>query len=201
MGKLVVVAMTSVDGSYEGPAGAGAMLPLGVDDGFNAYNAEIVERGARVVIGHSSFEDFSSYWPDREAAGDASEAEERFARAYNPLPKTVVSYDGGSVEVPRVWADNLRVVSDDLAGEVARDKDQAGDGDVLVWSSRSVWTRLLQVGPVDELHLVAGTGVAGSGTPVFPEGVAVELVPLETRILPDSLCVLTTYAVRGAETS
>lgn len=194
MSKLVIIAMTSADGYYEGPGGAGDLEPAGVDDGFNAYNADAVQRAGAVVIGHRSFKDFSSYWPDREAADDASDAERRFAHAYNPLPKVVASRDAASVQVPEKWCDNTRAVSEDIVGEVARLKEQT-DGDVLVWGSRNLWTQLWQAGLVDELHLVAGNGLAGSGTPVFPGGLDVGLAPLESRLLPDSHCVLTTYQV------
>lgn len=194
MGKLVVIAMTSVDGYYEGPGGAGDLEPAGVDDGFNAYNADAVARAAAVVIGRRSFEDFSSYWPDRESAEDASDAERRFAASYNPLPKVVVSRDPSSVRVPETWRDTTRVVGDDVTGEVSRLKQQAG-GDVVVWGSRTLWTQLWAAGLVDELHLVAGTGVAGAGTPVFPDTPDVGLTPLESRLLSNSSCVLTTYAV------
>lgn len=195
MGKLIVVAMSSVDGYYEGPRGAGDLEPSGVDDGFNGYNADIVQRAATVVIGRRSFEDFSSYWPDRDTAEDASDAERRFARTYNSVPKVVVSREPSSVTVPELWRDHTRVVSEDVEGEVAQLKEQATGGDVLVWGSRDVWTQLWSAGLVDELHLVAGTGVASGGTPVFPDGTDADLTPIETRVLPDSTCVLTTYAV------
>jgi dihydrofolate reductase len=194
MAKLIVIAMTSVDGYYEGPGGAGDLEPAQVDDGFNAYNADAVARAAVVVIGHRSFRDFSSYWPERETAEDASDAERRFATSYNPLPKVVASRDPSSVRVPDQWRENTRVVSDDIAREVARLKEQADD-DVLIWGSRDLWTQLWSAGLVDELHLVSGTGTAGAGTPVFPDDPGVGLTALETRLLPDSRCVLTTYAV------
>ena len=154
---------------------------------------EIVESAAAVVIGHRSFRDFSSYWPERETAEDASDAERRFASSYNPLPKVVASRDPSSVQVPERWRENTRVVSDDALSEVSRLKEQA-DGDVLVWGSRDLWTQLWAAGLVDELHLVSGTGVAAGGTPVFPDDPDVALMALETRLLPDSACVLTTYA-------
>ncbi len=194
MGKLVVIAMTSVDGYYEGPGGAGDLEVSGVDDGFNAYNADAVQRADAVVIGHTSFKDFSSYWPDRETAEDASDAERRFAIAYNPLPKVVVSHDPSSVHVPEKWHDNTRVVSEDVVGQVARLKEQS-DGDIAIWGSRNLWSQLWDAGLVDELHLVAGTGVAGDGTPVFPAETDVKLTPLESRLLAGSSCVLTTYRV------
>ncbi|RYB91649.1 hypothetical protein EUA93_15945 [Nocardioides oleivorans] len=196
MAKLVVVVMSSVDSFYEGPGGAGDLEPTGVDDGFNGYNADVVAGAAVVVIGHSSFKDFSSYWPDRESADDASDAERRFAAAYNPLPKVVASRTPGSVNVPEAWVGNTRVVGDDLVGEVTRLKEEAagvGGGDVVVWGSRKVWTQLWEAGLVDELHVVAGTGVAGAGTQVFPDGAV--LTRLEARMLPDSQCVLSTYRV------
>lgn len=198
MGQLIVIAMMSADGYYEGPGGAGDLEPAGVDDGFNAYNADAVEGAAAVIIGHRSFKDFSSYWPDREGAADASDAERRFARSYNPLPKVVATRDPSSVEVPQTWRDNTRVVALEVLDEVSRLKEQA-NGNVLIWGSRDLWSQLWSAHLVDELHLVVGPGLAGGGTPVFPEGSDVQLTALEARLLPESGCTLTRYAVGSAD--
>jgi len=43
----------------------------------------------------------------------------------------------------------------------------SGEGEIVVFGSRTLWQRLLAAGLVDELHLMVGATVLAGGTPLF----------------------------------
>jgi dihydrofolate reductase len=65
---------------------------------------------------------------------------------------------------------------------------------------KSHWNDLLANDLVDELHLMIGPVVLGSGTPVFDEQPAVTLRLIETRTWDGSGNVLLRYEVRRQKT-
>ncbi len=81
----------------------------------------------------------------------------------------------------------------DIARWIATEKER-GDGDILIFGSRTTWNGLLTDGLVDELHLMISPAALGDGTPVFD--VSAELTLLETRRFEGSDNVLLRYGVR-----
>jgi dihydrofolate reductase len=84
------------------------------------------------------------------------------SRNWNTKPIVVVS---NSYQVPAdaPWASHTTVIGRD---EVA-DWKRSGDGESLVFGSRTMWNGLLAAGLVDELHLMVGATVLGGGTRLF----------------------------------
>src|SRR4051812_25175070 len=95
MGTVIVCNIMSLDGYYEGPGGN--VMAMNMDASFDAYNLERMRAARSVLLGRSSFEGFSSYWPSiadapaDPANGGLSAQNREFSRLYNGLPKTVVS--------------------------------------------------------------------------------------------------------------
>jgi len=71
--------------------------------------------------------------------------------------------------------------------------------DILVFGSHRLWRDLLAQDLVDELHLMIGPVVVGSGTPVFDGQPAVSLRRIDTRTWDGSGNVLVRYEVRHKE--
>ncbi|HEV2928344.1 MAG TPA: dihydrofolate reductase family protein, partial [Propionibacteriaceae bacterium] len=95
MRTLIVSNIMSLDGFYEGPGRN--MMVLNMDQAFDAYNLERIRSADTVLLGRTSFERFSSYWPgivtapadpDNRALDDVNR---EISRIYNQLPKVVVS--------------------------------------------------------------------------------------------------------------
>jgi dihydrofolate reductase len=194
---LVVSNIMSVDGCYEGPGRN--MMVLNMDEAFDAYNLERIRSADVVLLGRSSFEGFSSYWPGIVTAPPdpdnraLSEVNRAISRIYNQLPKVVVS---NSYRVPQdnAWHGQATVIA---GAEVADWVDAArgqGSGDILVFGSRSMWNSLLGQALVDELHLMVSPNAVGSGTPLVNSAVDLDL--LEVRRFDGSSNVLLRYAVR-----
>jgi dihydrofolate reductase len=196
MRTVTVCNIMSVDGFYEDSAHN--PLVLNMDEAFDTYNLERISAADIVLLGRTSFEGFSSYWPaiaDAPADPDnrALSADNReLSRIYNRLPKIVVS-DSYSVPDENAWRDNTTVISRaDATSWVAAERDR-GIGDILVFGSRTMWNGLLQQDLIDELHLMVSPNALGSGTPIFDAPVDLNL--LEARRFDNSSNLLLRYAV------
>lgn len=172
MGKVVVTEFVTLDGVFEDPGGS-----EGFERGGWAFR---FERGAEgdqfkldetmaadaLLLGRKTYEGFAAAWPERtDEAG--------FADKMNAMPKHVVS-----TTLDETSWNNSTVISDNVAGEVARLKDQY-DGDVLIAGSGTLVHTLIGAGLVDELRLMVCPVVLGAGKRLFQDGVdqsAFELV-------------------------
>jgi dihydrofolate reductase len=199
MRTLIVSNIMSLDGFYEGPGRN--MMVLNMDQAFDAYNLERIRSADTVLLGRTSFEGFSSYWPgivtapadpDNRALDDVNR---EISRIYNQLPKVVVS-DTYRVPDDNPWHDQTTVIGRSDIGGWLDPARRNGDGDILVFGSRTMWNGLLRQGLVDELHLMVSPNAVGSGTPIFDSAVDLDL--LEARGFDGSANVLLRYAVLRA---
>ena len=197
MRSVIVSNIMSADGFYEGPGRN--MMVLNMDAAFDAYNLERIQAAGTVLLGASSFQGFSSYWPgiaDAPADPDnraLSGTNREISRIYNTLPKVVVS-DTYTVPADNPWQHQTTVVPrDGVRGwlESARTEEAA---DILVFGSRTMWNGLVADGLVDELHLMVSPNAVGSGTPILDAAVDLDL--LEVRRFAGSANVLLRYAVK-----
>ena len=199
MRTLIVSNIMSLDGFYEGPGRN--MMVLNMDQAFDAYNLERIRSAGIVLLGRSSFEGFSSYWPgiatapidpDNRALDDVNR---EISRIYNQLPKVVIS-DSYRVPEDNAWHDQTTVVAGADASAWVEAARGRGSGDILIFGSRTLWNSLLDQGLVDELHLMVSPNAVGSGTPIVDSAVDLDL--LEARGFDGSANVLLRYAVLRA---
>jgi dihydrofolate reductase len=174
----------------------GNPLALAMDAAFDAINLEHIEAADAVLLGRTSFEMFSSYWP--HIAGAPAEAGNRalddvnraISRRYNAVPKVVVS-DTLTVPADNPWADTTTIVARrDIAARLKAAKEN-----YVVFGSRITWNGLLAAGLVDELHLMISPGALGRGTPAF--ATTTPLTMLGARTFTDSGNVLLRYTPAG----
>jgi dihydrofolate reductase len=197
MRTLIVCNIMSVDGFYEGPDRN--MMVLNMDEAFDAYNLERIRSADIVLLGRTSFEGFSSYWPGIVSAPAdpenraLSEVNRELSRIYNQLPKAVVS-DNYIVPEDNAWRNQTTVIAGTDVSEWVGAARGQGSGDILVFGSRTMWNRMLDQELVDELHLMVSPNGVGSGTPIFDSAVDLDL--LEARRFDESPNVLLRYAVR-----
>jgi dihydrofolate reductase len=112
----------------------------------------------------------------------------------NSMPKYVVSTT--LTDAAADW-ENSTVIRDDVAGEVARVKEQVS-GDILVAGSAKLVQSLAGHDLVDEYRLMLFPVVLGSGKRLFADGTprtALRLVDSRT-VGPDGVVVLTYKPVR-----
>ena len=197
MRNVIVTNIASLDGYYA--ASDGNPLVLNMDSAFNQYNRERIESAGTVLLGRSSFEGFSSYWPHiADAPHDPldralSDDNRQLSRLYDPLPKIVVS-DRLIVSADNPWHGVTTVVPRAAAATRITAEKQRGTGDILVFASQTMWNGLLAQGLVDEIHLMVGPRALAGGTPIFDR--PTDLALLDVRRPEGSDNVLLRYAVR-----
>jgi dihydrofolate reductase len=162
MGKLVVTEFVSIDGVFEDPGGAEAYEHGGwtfeYDRGEDGNKFKVDELLAAEVqlLGRVTYEGFAEAWPSREG---------EFADKLNSDPKYVVSTTLKNPE----WQ-NTTVISDNVAEEIAKLKEQT-NGAILVAGSGTLVGTLLGADLVDELRLMVFPTVLGRGKRLFPDGI------------------------------
>ena len=188
MGKVVVSQFITVDGVIEDPGGSEGSPFGGWAFRFqrgpegDAFKLEELMAADALLLGRVTYEGFAAAWPSR--SGD-------FADKFNGMRKYVVS---STLRDPE-WTNSVVVAPDDLAGEVARLREEPG-GDVLVNGSARVVGALLANGLVDELRLMVFPVVAGGGKRLVDGGDGqVPLRVVDSR--PAGECLIVTY-VPGA---
>lgn len=195
MRKVIVCNIQSLDGYSAGPGGN--PLVLNMDAGFDSYNRERLDAADTVLLGADSFRMFSSYWPLVADAPDdpgdpaLSDTNRAFSRRYTELPKVAVG-DSLEIAADNPWSDTTIVLGRDAVGPWITEAREQGDGDILVFASRTLWNSLLEKGLVDEVHLVVGPAAVGAGIPTFVAPVRLEL--LGSRALDGSSNVVLRYA-------
>lgn len=198
MGSVIVTNIVSLDG-FDRDAD-GSPLSLNMDAAFDAYNLERMRRAGSVLLGATSFQMFSSFWPHvAQAPADPanpglSDTNREFSRIYNRLPKAVVS-DTYSPEAANPWHDTTTPVRRDEAAAWVDARRAQDVGDVAVFASKTMWNGLLRDGLVDEIHLIVSPCALGQGGPVFEQHTELDL--LESRRLDGSQNLLLRYRPRS----
>jgi dihydrofolate reductase len=143
--KLVVYELLSLDGVAEDPD----KVLADWDDAMDANLAAVIATQDAVILGHRSYDEWAAFWPGSDI--------EPFATFINGVAKYVAT----SAALRRQWA-NTTAVEGGLVEFVRDLKDRPG-GDIGVHASISVAQALLAADVVDELRLVIGPRIAGSG--------------------------------------
>ena len=195
MRRVIVSNIVSLDGYHEGPDNAALDLPM--DAAFDAYNRERIEAADAVLLGARSYEGFVGYWPGVQHHPQPH-ADDPMARAFS-ADNRATSHRYDAVDV-LVVSDRL-VLSDDAAWRsrtrvVPRDRVRTaladGDGECVVFGSRTMWTGLLSQGLVDEIHLMVGPLALGSGTPVFDRRTDLQLLDVRRFAGSDNVVLVYT---------
>jgi len=161
MRKLVVFNQVTLDGYFAGPGGdIGWAHKHEKDEEWNAFVADNASAGGVLVFGRKTYELMASYWPTPQALKNDPVVAERM----NGLPKVVFSRTLDKAS----WS-NTTLVKGDLAQEVRRLKQEAGD-DMAILGSGSIVSQLAQAGLIDQYQIVVNPVVLGKGRTLF-EGI------------------------------
>lgn len=198
MKKLIVSNIMSLDGYYTGPGNNVMVLPM--DGAFDSYNLERMRAADTVLLGHTSYQMFSGFWPAMADHPDASSTHREFSRLYNQIDKVAVS-NRMTLEETGPWRETTRIIGgDQVYDEITKLKRKSGK-DIVMYGSRVLWNDLLAHGLVDELHFVIGNVLLGVGTPMFTEPIAYNdpkrsLQLMDSRTFKGSENLLVQYQVK-----
>jgi len=169
--RTVIYSMSvSLDGFIAGPGGdIGFTAPD--EEQFRFHIQQTREIGVE-LMGRRLYEAML-VWETAETWADADGLE--FARIWNAIPKVVFSTTLERVE------GNARLAGTDVASEVARLREEPGEGVISV-AGASLASTLIKLNVIDEYRLFVDPVVVGGGTRYFPPlDAAIELELLETR--------------------
>jgi dihydrofolate reductase len=169
--RTVIYSMSvSLDGFIAGPDGdIGFTNPD--KEQFRFHVQQTPDIGVE-VMGRRLYEAML-VWETAETWADADGLE--FARIWNAIPKVVFSTTLERVE------GNARLAGTDVVSEVARLREEPGEGVVSVGGA-GLASALIKANLIDEYRLFVDPVVLGGGTPYFPPlDAAIELELLETR--------------------
>jgi dihydrofolate reductase len=146
----------SLDGFIAGPTG---------DIGWTApdaeqfrFHIEQTRHLAAYLCGRRLYQEMLVWETAEQTMSGAAELE--FARIWRPIPKVVFSRTLNSV------AGNARLATEDLRAEVARLRDQPGEGVVSVGGAGLAAAAIAE-DLIDEYRLFVYPVVLGGGTPYF----------------------------------
>lgn len=189
MRKLIVSVLTSLDGYFEGPDHGLEHMPF--EDAFNDHNLRLLQRAGTLVYGSTWARNNVEHWTAVAGDPSSSERDRAIAELVVSMEAVVIS-DSLVIAADEPWAATTRVVRRaDAVDEIARLKGGEG-GDLLMFGSATTWNPLLEAGLVDELIVLVGAGLVGSGSKVYtgpPRGLRL----LDATVLPDSQLVELRY--------
>jgi dihydrofolate reductase len=184
MGKIVVTEFVSLDGVMEDPGGSedfkygGWTFQIDRGEDGDRFKLDETMNTEALLLGRKTYEGFAEAWPQRDG---------EFADKFNNMPKYVVS---STLRDPE-WNNSTVIDPSDLAGEVAKLRDESG-GDVVVHGSAQLAQALIENGLVDELRLMVFPVVLGGGKRLFGETSDKHSLKLsESRFVGDGVAILT----------
>jgi dihydrofolate reductase len=158
MSRIIYWVHTSVDGFIDGPGGEFDWPVMGPE--LSAYSEELDKRVDTLLFGRPVWQMMVGFWPNAEAMSDDPHVTS-FAPFWRATPKIVFSrsYQGDE------WAS--RVITSDLATEVAALKARPGGADMLLTGGSALAAELTGLGLIDEYHIAVHPVVLGGGRPLF----------------------------------
>jgi dihydrofolate reductase len=166
MRKVVAYELLSLDGVAESPDG----FITSWDEEMDANLAGVIAAQDAVILGRRSYDEWAQYWPGSDI--------EPFASFINSVAKYVAT----SSPLEHEWT-NTTAIDGDLAEFVRKLKAQSG-ADIGIHASLSVCRALLTADVVDELRLVVGPKIAGSGQRLLDGMPSIELETIRGERTP-----------------
>ncbi|HCT75864.1 MAG TPA: deaminase [Micromonosporaceae bacterium] len=157
MRKLIYWVHESLDGHIDGPNGEFDWPVMGPE--LSAYAIGMNDRVDTFLYGRVVWEMMSAFWPHAESMSD-HEHDLKFAPIWRETPKIVFSRTLEKAD----W--NARVISDNIAEEVAALKQQPGK-DLLLNGGSKLAGALTEFGLIDEYQIFVHPVVLGGGKRLF----------------------------------
>jgi class 3 adenylate cyclase/dihydrofolate reductase len=183
--RLIVSAFLTVDGVMEAPGwdehrdGRNAWALRLQDEGTQEWNRDLFYGADALLLGRRTWQIWAAFWPT--AGGDPE-----FARRMNEIRKYVVS-----TTMKRAEWNNSVIISGDVAGEIARLKEQPGR-DLVCYGSADLVDELMKHDLVDEYRFLLYPVILGSGKRMFRDRIDLHHLRLvETRAFSSGVVLLT----------
>ena len=164
MSKLILKMSMSLDGYVADAGGDNSFIFPSMSDDATAWTMDTLGGTVAHLMGSRTYHDMAAHWPGSDSV---------FAAPMNDLPKIAFSHSMTTAQ----WGDT-RIMAGDLAEEVAKLKDERGDGYLLAHGGSRFAQSLVRTGLVDEYRVLVHPVALGDGKPMF--GGRVDLEPVST---------------------
>lgn len=162
---------------------------LGIpDEEMVRYFARLMKESDTLLYGRKTYELMFPYWPDvaRDRSGKTA-ADNEFAQAFAEVPQVAVV----STTLPEPQANKVTIIRANLETEILRLKKQPGRA--ISTGGVTLPSALLDLGLIDEFHLVIHPTMAGQGRRLF-DGASLEqrinLKLVESSVLKSGIVTL-----------
>jgi dihydrofolate reductase len=159
MKKLVLLMHTSLDGFVAGPNGE--MDWIHADKEMFKIAGKRTDESDTALYGRVTYDMMEGYWPTAADQPEATEHDRKHSAWYNSVQKLVVSRSLAGKDIP-----NTRILNEDVAEEISRQKQQEGKN-ILLIGSPSVVHLLMPDNLIDEYWLFVNPILLGKGIPLF----------------------------------
>jgi dihydrofolate reductase len=162
MRKVIVAMQVTLDGFIEGPNGE---LDWAMKEDEETWKDVFdLQRSAdTLLLGRVMYPAFEKYWLAAPTNPSSTKNEIEYARLADNMQKIVFSKTLEKVE----WK-TTRIVKDHIAEEILKMKQQQGKDMVLLGGAGLVST-FVNLGLIDEYHLLVNPLVLGGGKPLFKD--------------------------------
>ena len=129
-----------------------------VDEELLEYHTHLVRDADLFVYGRKTYQLMVPYWPDiaKNHSGE-TKAEIEFAQAFDSINKIIVF----SKTLNKAVGKNTEIVRTNLKDEILKLKQEQGKS--ILTGGADIPSQLIQLGLVDEYHIVVHPVIAGEG--------------------------------------
>jgi dihydrofolate reductase len=161
MRNLIFFMHTSLDGFVGGPKGEMNWITL--DEAMFDFVGTMTDKADTALYGRVTYEMMQAYWPTAGEKPNASKHDKEHSAWYNKVSKIVLSKT-----LSEKGLNNTTVISDNLADNINKIKNQAGKN-ILIFGSPRASHSLLNQGLIDEFWLFVNPILLGKGMPLFKD--------------------------------
>ncbi len=162
MRKVILAMQVTLDGFIEGPKGE---LDWAMREDEETWKDVFnLQRSAdTLLLGRVMYPGFEKYWLAAPTNPSSTKNEIEYARLADKMQKIVFSRTLEKVE----WK-TTRIIQDHIAEEIRRMKQQPGK-DMVLLGGASIVSTFMNMGLIDEYHLLVNPLVLGGGKPLFKD--------------------------------
>ena len=179
MRKIFAFLMVSLDGYHE--TSSGELFWHNVDDEFLDFVAAQLDEADTLLFGRRTYEHMAAFWPAEAGLRGVPAVASRM----NGFDKIVAS----RTLTDAAWGP-VTVLSDDVAAQLGKVKEQPGKDIALIGSS-GLAASLLGDGVIDEVRIMVNPVVLGRGHAVLAGAAETRLKLLRTRQFASGNVLLT----------
>ncbi len=162
MRKVIVAMQVTLDGFIEGPNGELDWAMAEDEETWNDH-FDLVRSVDTLLLGRVMYPAYEKYWLAAPSNPSSTKNETEYARLADKMQKIVFSKTLEKVE----WK-TTRIVREIVAEEILNMKQQPGK-DIMILGGATLVSSFVNLGLIDEYHLVVNPLVLGGGKRLFKD--------------------------------